>query len=398
MLLILKIKQYFLGQVIPLISFQLSSFILPWLTTIWLTYKYGLNETGSFTFALAVISPISLMLASPSRNYILTTKNIVNISLYCRIILMVAGFIITGVIGVYFEAVYLFTILFLFKSSELLLDVPICIAIHKSNIKTLWLLNLTKWTIIIVIGIVAFSIGSIELLYFLFFLAFLITSIFSTKKENRKGNIKQIINLFTLSVPLGLSALIFSLHFNIPRYVIGLENQNELLAIYSISSFLVMGAIVLNNILVQVKLPILSLAFKTNFKTFQKESIKLILVTLLIFFVLQLSHISFFAQLFWNIHNDAQQNNIAYSELYTQIIYLAWGPLCFSLVNYFLIISNQHKTLLYITFANLFITYLICTISYKFFGISILIWAYNLGCILQSILIFIFFKRNKNHD
>jgi len=393
MILILKIKQYFLGQVIPLISFQLSSFILPWLTTIWLTYKYGLNEAGSFTFALAVISPISLMLASPSRNFILTKKNIVNISLYCRITLMAVGLLIAGVIGIYFETVYLFTILFLFKSSELLLDVPICIAIHKNNIKSLWFLNLIKWAIIIVIAIAAFSIGSIELLYFLFFLAFLITSILSTKKENRKGNIKQIINLLTLSVPLGVSALIFSFHFNIPRYVIGLDNQNEILAIYSISSFLIMGAIVLINILVQVKLPILSQAFKTNLKTFQKESIKLILVTIFIFFVLQLAHVSYISQLFWNIHNNVQQSNIAYSELYTQIILLAWGPLCFSLVNYFLIISNQHKTLLYITLVNLFFTYIICTISYKYFGINNLIWAYNLGCILQSILIFIFFQK-----
>ena len=279
--------------------------------------------------------------------------------------------------------------------TELLFDIPISIAVYIDDVKNLWKVNLYKWGVIGLFVLLGFFVEHIEWLFFLCAISFFFVVLLNVNRENQKGNLNQLIPLIKSSLPLGLSALIFSVHFNIPRYVIGGAEQKELLAIYSISSFLIMGAVVLVNIFVQAKLPHLKIIMETQKSKFKRELLSLTLIALSIFVFIQLAHLSIFSQLFWQLHNNVQLASSVYSQLYTQIIWLAWGPIIFSLANYFLILSGQHKSLLLITAINIVFTYSLCFFAQGYGGTSLLLWAYNAGCVFQCIAVFMIFKTQR---
>jgi len=393
---ILSIKHHFSNKVFPLMSFQLSSFALPWLATIWFTYKQGLSEAGEFSFALAIISPLTMLLASPSRNFILTEYTSLPFALRSRLLLMIFGIVIVLSFSSYFGAVLLFSSLFLFKITELLFDIPISIAVHKNQLKNLWLLSFSKWLIIAFLIVLAVFIADIALLFVICALCFVILVWLKTPENNRRGSFTQLFGVIKTSMPLGITALIFSLQFNIPRYVIGSAAEKELLAIYSISSFLIMGAVVLINVFIQAKLPIIKKIIQQQREKFKGEIFKLVAIAVIIYLSIQVAHFPVIAEIFWAAHNNVQQADLAYSELYQQILWLAWGPIAFSLVNYFLMLSGQHKILLLLTSANLIFTYIACTLALQYAGVSLLLWAYNLGCALQCVGTLVLFKYSDN--
>jgi len=373
-------------------SFQLSSFALPWLTTIWFTYKLGLSEAGEFSFALAIISPLTMLLASPSRNFILTEYTCLPFTLRCRLLLMMLGLVAVVAVSGYFGAIILFTSLFLFKITELMFDIPISIAVHKNQLKTLWLLSLSKWLVIVFLIFLSIFIDDIALLFVICATCFLFLVWLKTPVKNREGNFNELLHLIKNSMPLGITALIFSLQFNIPRYVIGGAAEKELLAIYSISSFLIMGSVVLINVFIQAKLPIIKQIIEQRRDKFKDEIFKLIAIAVAIYLFIQLAHLPVIANVFWAAHNNVQQVNGTYIKLYQQILWLAWGPIAFSLVNYFLMLSGQHKTLLLLTSVNVIFTYIACALALEYAGVSLLLWAYNLGCVIQCVGTLVLFK------
>jgi len=377
-------------------SFQLSSFALPWLATIWFTYKQGLSEAGDFSFALAIISPLTMLLASPSRNFILTEYACLPFALRSRLLLMLIGVAIVVLFSSYFGVMLLFSSLFLFKITELMFDIPISIALHKNQLKHLWLLSLSKWLTILLLILLAVFIDNINLLFAICAVCFLFLIWLKTPVKNRGGNFTELIQVIKNSMPLGITALIFSLQFNIPRYVIGGAAEKELLAIYSISSFLIMGSVVLINVFIQARLPVIKQIFEQQRHKFKREIFKLIAIAVVIYLFIQLAHISFLSEIFWAAHNNVQQVNLAYDALYQQILWLAWGPIAFSLVNYFLMLSGQHKTLLLLTIGNVIFTYVSCVLAQQYAGVSLLLWAYNLGCIIQCVGTIILFKYSDN--
>jgi hypothetical protein len=389
---ILSIKPYFASKIFPLLSFQLSSFALPWLATIWFTYKQDLNEAGEFTFALAFISPLCMLLATPSRNFILTNTNALTYAFRARLLLIFIGLLTLAIVGGYFGVLLFFSALFLFKITELLFDLPISVAVHRDDLAALWKLSFYKWVVIMLLVILAFFVNHIEWLFAICALCFFVLIFFQTAAKNKKGTNKQLISLIKSSLPLGFSALVFSLHFNIPRYVIGGSEQKELLAIYSISSFLVMGAVVLVNVFIQAKLPSLKIMMETQSQKFKRELVKITFFMGVVFLAIQVAHFSFFSQIFWAVHNNVQQGNEGYLALYHQIIYLAWGPVVFSAINYFLMLTGQHKTLLLITLANIVFTYVVCVLAQSYGGIVWLVWAYNLSSIFQFVAVIAAFK------
>jgi len=389
----LSIKPYLSHKIFPLISFQISSFALPWLLTIWLTYHYNLSEAGEFTYALALLTPFCLLLASPSRNFILTEHDSSNFAFKCRLLLMAFGLIITVMISVYFHNVLFFSGLFLLKMTELLFDIPISRAVYHNNVKSLWIINLYKWGLIGCSFVISFFVDNIQVLFFICALGFFIIVLKSINLSEQQGILRDLVSVIKSSLPLGLSSLIFAVHFNIPRYIIGGAEQKELLAIYSISSFIIMAAVVLVNIFVQAKLPTLKKIMQTRY--FYREIIKIVVIAVLIFTFVQLAHFSVFSTIFWQLHNNVQQDNTMYSQLYEQIVWLAWGPIIFSIANYFLMLSGQHKSLLLITCVNIILTYLLCFYALQTNGILWLLWAYNLGCVFQCAAIFVTFRKRQ---
>jgi len=389
----LSIKPYLSHKIFPLISFQISSFALPWLLTIWLTYHYSLNEAGEFTYALALLTPFCLLLASPSRNFILTEHDTSHFAFKCRLLLMSFGLIITVIISTYFNNAVFFSGLFLLKMTELLFDIPISRAVYVNNVKSLWIINLYKWGLIGCSFVIGFFVNNIQMLFFICAFGFFIIVVKSLNLSEQKGALRELIKVIKSSLPLGLSSLIFAIHFNIPRYIIGGAEQKELLAIYSISSFIIMAAVVLVNIFVQAKLPHLKKIMNT--RHFYREIVKILVIAVLIFIVIQLAHLSLFSTIFWQLHNNVQQGNAMYSQLYEQIVWLAWGPIIFSIANYFLMLSGQHKSLLLITSVNIVLTYFLCFYAQQINGIFWLLWAYNLGCLFQCAAIFVTFRKGQ---
>jgi uncharacterized membrane protein len=57
-----------------LLSFQVSTFLIPWLLIIWLTYNENTEIVGQFGYILAIVSPLCMLLASPSRNQLLSSE------------------------------------------------------------------------------------------------------------------------------------------------------------------------------------------------------------------------------------------------------------------------------------------------------------------------------------
>lgn len=384
------------SNIYPLISFQLSSFVLPWLITIWYTYNLGLPAAGDFSFALALISPLCILFAAPSRNLLLTEIHAVDRALQCRIFLLLIGLIISIIIGLYFGSISLITTLYLLKITELLFDLPISIAIKKENIKKLWIINILKWLIITTLCLLSLLINSIEIILLIGASFFLGAIVFSNKANSETSISWPLKTLILKSLPLGISALIFSIHFNIPKYILGLNDENDVLAIYSISSFLVMGAIVLVNIFVQSKLPLLKNLYINDKNGFNLECSKIAIIVCAIFFCMQPTHLPIFVNSFWGIHNNVQSINESFVAIYHQIILFAWGPIIFSLANYVLIITGHHNHLLKITTINAILTLFLCFIGYHLNGVPAIIWAYNIGCMFQCIATFkIFRSKNK---
>lgn len=381
------------NKLFPLILFQFSSFAIPWLITIWLTYQSGLAQAGEFSFALAIISPLCILLAVPSRNFLLTESKAAPLAAHSRFSLMFIGFLISISFGIYFNSPLLFAALFLFKSTELLFDIPISLAIRKAEINRLWRLSIMKWLIIIQLSLVGFYTNNISLTFILGALLFIFFTTLKSKKQNVIKDGWPLIKLISTSAPLGLSTLIFAIHFNLPRYLLGIFGQQELLAIYSISSFIIMASIVFINIYIQSKLPFFKDNIVKRCDVFQKEQIKVAYIVFGVFIVIQMFNFPLLSESFWAIHNNVQLERDEYSDLFTLVLFLAWGPISFSIANYFLIISGQHKSLVIITIINTLFTYVICYLGYKFFNVTTMLISYNFGCIMQCFAVYLFFTK-----
>lgn len=394
-----KLALHATTSVPPLIAFQMTSFVIPWLITIWYTSQSALTEAGQFSFALAVISPLCVLLAAPSRNFLLTHTNIVGEAYLSRLLLMVIGVILAAIIGGYFSALVLFSALFLFKSTELLFDLSISQAITSNNIRQLWRINLLKWLIIIVLSLFSVFSDNIEMILVLGTIGFFVTSSIGLTKLFCHRTLSNSLSLIWKSTPLGISTLIFAVHFNIPRYILAGYDQHKLLAIYSISSFLTMASVVLINIFIQTKLPILKTHYLNNDPCFKPFISRLSLLMLLIFCGLQLVHLPPLTTLFWQLHNNVQREHAEFFTAFQQTVLLAWGAMAFSVSNYFLMITGQLKTLLAITIVNSIVTFFICLLCFHYLSFFAMLLAYNFGCVMQCLMIYLLFKRNRApHD
>ncbi|WP_206486236.1 hypothetical protein [Thalassotalea sp. G2M2-11] len=378
-------------SIMPLISFQMTSFILPWLITIWYTHQQDLQAVGNFTFALAIIAPISLLLASPSRNFLLTQTAAFNDAFASRLLLLILGLIVVAIIGSYYHHLLLFCALFLFKSAELLYDLPISSAMAHHQIKKLWQLNFSKWAVIIVLAATGYFSETLEWLFVLGFVIFVMITWLTREKSSKKLQLPRCFAMLIKAMPLSISTLIFAIHFNIPRYVIASFEQPELLAIFSISSFLVMAAVVLANIFVQAKLPLLKTLYVQHAKQFHWHLLTILAVIMVIFIIIQIAQWPFFSDVFWQLHNNVQRQQAQFSLVFQQTLLMAWGPLLFSASNYILMLTGQHITLVILTSINLLITALLCFFAFQFFGFFALLMAFNLGCLLHLISVWLAF-------
>jgi len=387
-------SKLFLNTATILLSFQISSFLLPWLIVLWLSYNAQMEDVGQFGFILAILSPICLLLASPSRNYLLSSeginfKDVVNF----RKILALFGLVVAVFIGYLIESLMFVTVIYMAKISELFFDLDIVTNIKNRNNKSLLKTSLLKWTCILVVFVFSFFITELWLLLLVTALLFLLASI--GKQVFEKIYVKEFTTLLKASLPLSISALVFSVYFNIPRYVLGEANADTLLAVFTISSFLIMGGLVVVNTIMQSRLHFMTCQFqKKNFPHLFQNVVFTIIVVLLVYLAIQVLRVDYLSSLFWQAHNNLNEGLPIYDIAYQGVLSMSWGPLLFSYGNYYLIMIGKHKTLLYLALINSIITYPSSMYAYDVGGFDALLWSFNISGLLQFLLIaFLVYKQ-----
>lgn len=383
---------------VSLLSFQASSFLIPWFLILWLSHNAEIEKVGEFGFILALISPICMFLASPSRNYLLSdyTDDLFRKTLDLRRIFVVLGLVIACFIGIALNEIWFVVAIYLAKITEMLFDLAISVALKNNNNKALFRLSLSKWLSVFGAFSFTFFIKDISFILIVLSVFFIIVSLGRT--AFCRMSLVGLLALFKHSLPLSASAVVFSVYFNIPRYVLGQAEQEALLAVFSISSFLLLGGLVLVNSIMQSKLPKLSASAKEpNPRAFYRLAIVTFGFVLIVFASLQIARVEIFSEMFWNAHNNLNKTDPDFNNVYNNVLIMTLGPLLFSFSNYFLVAIQKYKLLLMITLVNTLVLYSISTRIFETYGIDGLLLSINCSGFFQFIVITVICYTHKVH-
>lgn len=374
-----------------LLSFQASTFLLPWLIVIWLTHQSDIESVGRFSYLLALISPLCLLLASPSRNFLISAQlQDFDDAHQFRNLFSLCGLILVALLAAWFQQPWLLICVFLFKMAESYFDLKIAKYIRDDDVRQLLYLNMKKWGIILIAALLVLLSG--QLLLSLVVTAILFFYVASQGQNTRLFHCAPLNGRALVFLPLSLSALVFSLYFNIPRYFLGSKGSEDLLAVFSISSFLLMGGLVVINSFMQAKIYVLKKVLVEEQPGLVSVLLQTVFLMLIIYLLIQVFQIDIVSQLFWSAHNHLTDGNPAYKRLYKDVLTLSWGPILFSVSNYFLIASGQHKSLLLITSINSVLVFILCQYLFLDYGISGMLWAINISGVLQALMIAFVFR------
>jgi len=375
------------------LSFQVSTFLVPWLLVIWLTYNANADSVGQFSYILALISPLCMLLASPSRNFILSSQTLdLQRALDVRKVLGGLGLILAAVIGFVLQQMTWVLAIYFVKITEMLYDLGIAQHLKLASHLALIKLNALKWLSIFTVVICSFVVKDITVLMLLLGGCFVLTSLGLSffQKINMHGLLAALRDV----LPLSLSALVFSLYFNIPRYVLGNAGETELLAVFTISSFLLMGALVFINTLMQANLHKMAVVIKNdNSPQLFKIGYRSFFWLLVTYVALQICQMEWFSVVFWQAHNQLNANNPLLNGVYQQVLMLSLGPMLFSFANYFLMATSKHKLLLSITMINAMITLVIANAIFINSGMLGLLWVINISGLGQFLAVLFFLKK-----
>jgi O-antigen/teichoic acid export membrane protein len=370
-----------------LLSFQVSTFLVPWLLVIWLTYNSNADSVGQFSYILALISPLCMLLASPSRNFILSSQTFdIQRALDVRKLLGGLGLILATIIGLVLQQMTWVLAIYFVKITEMLYDLGIAKHLKLESPLSLIKLNALKWLSIVTVVICSFVVNDITVLMLLLGVFFVLTSLGLSSFQ--KINFDGLLSALREVLPLSFSALVFSLYFNIPRYVLGNAGETELLAVFTISSFLLMGALVFINTLMQANLHKMAVVIKMD-KSQQlfKIGYRSFFWLLATYVALQICQMEWFSELFWQAHNQLNANNPILDGVYQQVLMLSLGPMLFSFANYFLMATSKHKQLLSITIINAVVTFVIANTLFIKLGILGLLWVVNISGLGQFLAV-----------
>ncbi len=378
-----------------LLLIQVSTFMIPWLIVLWLSHSAGASAVGQFSYILAVLSPICILLASPSRNFMLSkSEHDINHIASLRFILIALGIIFAFIYGSYEEQLAFVLAIYLFKVTELLFDLPIATAIKSAKSKSLFFITVGKWASIILAAICAYFTRDIVAAMLVLALCFVV---FGSGIEIRNlllASPQHLWRLLKSTMPLSMSALTFSVYFNIPRYIMG--EEEVLLSVFTVSSFLVAGTLVVVNTMVQARLHKLREAFENKDKSEFIHHFKwCISIALGLFALLQVGHVDWFHEIFWALHNDIHLTEGDLSYIYTWVLLLSVGPILFSVANYLYMASGKHKLLLFFTAFNTVVLYTLGTIFYVQYGFVALMWLILFSAMLQFVVGFMSFSFKK---
>ena len=373
---------------VSLLSFQASSFLIPWFLILWLSHNAEIEKVGEFGFILALISPICMFLASPSRNYLLSdyTDDLFRKTLDLRRIFVVLGLVIACFIGIALNEIWFVVAIYLAKITEMLFDLAISVALKNNNNKALFRLSLSKWLSVFGAFSFTFFIKDISFILIVLSVFFIVVSL--GRAAFNRISFTGLLELLRHSLPLSASALVFSVYFNIPRYVLGQAEKEALLAVFSISSFLLLGGLVLVNTIMQSRLPRLSeYANDQNSKGFFQLGLVAFGFVILVFALLQVARVDVFSEIFWKAHNNVNMADPDFGNVYNDVLVMTLGPLLFSFSNYFLVAIQKYKSLLVLTSINTLVLYSVATQIFQSYGLEGLLLSINYSGLFQFIVI-----------
>lgn len=381
--------RYLLSRpLVPLLLLQLGSFVLPWLATLYYSHKYGLTEAGEFSYILALLAPMIMLLASPSRNYLLSLTSIdTNSAFLARATLFVCGLVVVLVIGGYTRLLLLAIALYCVRMAEMLFDIPVAVQLSEGKWLQLWKLASAKSLTLMLAVVAAIFMSSIELIMFVITAVFIVVTLYHLRPVNLPVELVHVKHYIRSGLPLSISALMFSLHFNIPRYVLAEPHQQTDLAVYAMSSYLILPFLIVLNSFWQVRMPHMVKLCRLGLYQRFKLSMHISLVVLVAALLLQLGGLDFIYRPFWQLHNSIVMTKPELLGLYLQVIGFGFAPLLFSSVNYLLAANGQHKALLMITLFTAVICWALCYWGLSYYGSYGVVLGYALGCVVHAVLV-----------
>lgn len=374
-------------KTVAMLCFQFTSFFLPWAVVLWLTHFHTIEDVANYSLLLALLAPFCLIIASPSRNYLLSSDVFtLSQAVSFRLIMMALGVIYALVVGGWQELVMLAVAIYLAKVCEFLFDIPLSQSLKRKQTRDIAFVTLQKM-LITAIGLATMWCSE-SLLVGLSVIAVLFLLL--TLRYARPhwcwpaGFIAQAQQV----LPLSLSALVFSCYFNIPRYVLGGEHSEGSLAIYTIGGFVLTLLLMVNNALCQMDLPKWKHALNSSNGKVRLVALinKAFVRAGVLLLVVQLLHLPWVYDEFWALHNNINHAQAAYDNLFRRVLWLAWGPLLFSTANYLLIVTQQHRLLLKYTTINTLLSALSAWWALHWFGELYLLYVVALSGLVHFAL------------
>ncbi|WP_165788464.1 hypothetical protein [Stutzerimonas stutzeri] len=241
---------------------QVVAFLSPWSIVFIAGNVGGEGSIGLVSYWMAIATPVATLSALPNRNFLLSSNK--EFSDSC---LYLARLSITAVCGVFFLVVnwgddfwFIPVLVFAVKAFELLVDIPLAKFIRQRRIRSIALLWCCRVVVTVGSLLVAMRFESLVVLIVPMCVGFLFSVMLFYDNAGAWIGRGELLSSLALSV----SGFFVALESNMPRYILGGNEEMSYLAAYTASAFLVTGLSVAVNVILQARLTSLSAFFQSG--------------------------------------------------------------------------------------------------------------------------------------
>ncbi|MBC8651630.1 hypothetical protein GYM54_06925 [Pseudomonas sp. MTM4] len=241
---------------------QVVAFLSPWSIVFIAGNVGGEASIGLVSYWMAIATPVATLSALPNRNFLLTANKVFSDS--C---LYLSRLSITAICCIFFlfvgwniEYWFIPILVFAVKSFELLVDIPLAKLISQKRIRSISILWCCR--VVTTVGplLVAMRFESLVILIVPMCVGFILTAILFYDDTGVWIGRNEVLS----SLALSISGFFVALESNMPRYILGGNNEMPYLAAYTASAFLVTGLSVAVNVILQTRLTALSACFQSG--------------------------------------------------------------------------------------------------------------------------------------
>ncbi|WP_214804248.1 MULTISPECIES: lipopolysaccharide biosynthesis protein [unclassified Exiguobacterium] len=376
-----------------------------WYMISMISKNYSLDYLGMFTYFLAVIAPITVIIQMQHRT-IYVTQGILNYTIghfiKIRMQLLIFSAITIFLLSFFIEIknLQIFFLIFFWKAFELMSDLVYAYWQKNNQINKISLSKIVR-SILYIVTFVIFIYLEKSLAYILIFIVIIAIIIFFWDLFKSSLNIINIIfntvlkyndikKIIFMSLPLAIASMLNIIYINIPKYILAEFSMTEEIAIFSsISYILILGNMIINSI-IQVKINYISELYNVKkFKELKKD------INIFFFLIITISIIAIFIT--YIIGEDMLK--AIYNEKISKHNFLLILLIVGSVFNYFSIVIGVVLTaakkyavqpvlsffwcLIYIIFS------IVCIKNYGLYGVG---YSYICSSIIQFASIYYFYN------